>query len=381
MKIAIMTQPLGKNYGGIMQAWALQQVLKRMGHEPVTVDRRPDAQGIAYKLARLSYRAALRAIGKRKASINLEQHLPSILQHTRAFIDQHITMSEPLDSTAKLQAHFERNHYDAVIVGSDQTWRPSYSPNIGNYFLDFLDGEKIRRIAYASSFGVDHWEFTEDQTQRCAELAKKIDVISVREDSGVELCRKQLGVEATHVLDPTLLLDKADYLQLIGSERLNNSPHGVYTYFLDKTLEKQALAKQVSEELGEPVYSCQAKHYIGEDTTSPVADYTMPDIKEWLAGFVNAKIVLTDSFHGMVFSIIFNKPFCVIGNKHRGMARFSSLLNRLKIKGRLITKCSQVNIKSLNAVLNWDEVKSALEEQVGYSVKILEITSSSAIEK
>ncbi|WP_439114135.1 polysaccharide pyruvyl transferase family protein [Hydrogenophaga sp.] len=335
MKIAIMTQPLGKNYGGIMQAWALQQVLKRMGHEPVTIDRQPDQPGTVYLSARFAYRAAMKAFGKRKAPINFEKHLPTILQHTQSFIDQHLTMSEPLYSTQQLIDHFDRENYDAVIVGSDQTWRPKYSPNIYNYFLDFLEDKKILRISYASSFGVDEWEFTDEQTNHCVELAKKFDAISVREDSGVELCRKYLGIDAVAVLDPTLLLDKHCYEELIGSDKLKNIPEGVYTYFLDKTPEKLALAKQASVELDEPLYSSQAKCHIGEDAKDWLTDWSMPDIKQWLTGFANARFILTDSFHGMVFSIIFNRPFIAIGNQSRGQTRFESLLKNIDLTNRL----------------------------------------------
>lgn len=334
MKIAIMTQPLGKNYGGIMQAWALQQVLKRMGHEVVTIDRQPDQPSMAYKAARLAYRVAMKAIGKRKAPINFEKHLPTILQHTRAFIAEHISMSEPLYSTQQLRAHFDRENYDAVIVGSDQTWRPQYSPNIYNFFLDFLeDRNDILRIAYASSFGVDQWEYSEEQTRRCAELAKKFDAISVREDSGVELCRKYLGVEAAHVLDPTLLLERQDYIELIGPERIWAEAAGVYTYFLDKTPEKQALAKQASEQLAEPVFTCQAASSIGTDHQD-IASYLMPDPRDWLAGFINARYVFTDSFHGMVFSRVFNKELWLIKNPERGMSRFSSIIKSFEVEER-----------------------------------------------
>lgn len=325
MKIAIMTQPLGKNYGGIMQAWALQQVLRKMGHEPVTIDRQPEQRSPTYKAARLAYRAAMKAVGKRKTPINFERYLPTLLQHTRSFIDQHLAMSEPLSNTKALRAHFDRCQYDAVIVGSDQTWRPRYSPNIYNFFFDFLEDMPIRRIAYAPSFGVDEWEFTEDQTRRCAELVKRFDAISVREDSGVALCRKHLGVDATAVLDPTLLLDKQDYEQLLGPDRLGGSPKGVYTYFLDKTPKKLALANKASEELGEPIYSCQAKYGLGENADDWLTGCTKPDIRDWLAGFANARFVLTDSFHGMVFSIAFRRPFIAVNNANRGTARFASL--------------------------------------------------------
>lgn len=363
MKIAVMTQPLGKNYGGIMQAWALQQVLKRMGHEVVTIDRQPDQPGLAYKAARLAYRAGMKAIGKRKAPINFEKHLPAILQHTQRFIDEHLTMSEPLYSTQQLRAHFDRENYDAVIVGSDQTWRPQYSPNIYNFFLDFLEDKNILRIAYASSFGVDEWEYTEEQTKRCAELAKKFDVISVREDSGVELCRKYLGVVATHVLDPTLLLDEADYLQLIGSERLNENKQGVYTYFLDKSPNKLILSERLAGQLKDFVYSHQAKHNIEEDIISELKNFVMPDLKDWLAGFSNARLVLTDSFHGTALSIIFNRPFKVIINENRGTARFKSLLSTTGNTNSILTTQSLRKITPTEEPSKpqscFDELKSA----------------------
>lgn len=362
MKIAIMTQPLGKNYGGIMQAWALQQVLKRLGHEPVTIDRQPDQKGIVYQVTRLGYRAAMKAVGRRKAPINFERYLPTILQHNQSFIDQHITMSEPLYSTQQLRNHFDRENYDAVIVGSDQTWRPKYSPNIYNYFLDFLEDKNILRIAYASSFGVDEWEYTEEQTKRCAELAKKFDAISVREDSGVDLCRKYLGVEVTHVLDPTLLLEKEDYLQLLGPERLKEKSTGVYTYFLDKTPEKLALAKKAGEELGEAVCSCQAEYSFGADHNE-IDGFVMPDIREWLAGFANANLVLTDSFHGVVFSIIFQKLFYAIVNKDRGTSRFASIATTFDVEKFIIENISE--FRKIEKVIHSSQRES--NEQTGKS--------------
>lgn len=327
MKIAIMTQPLGKNYGGIMQAWALQQVLKRMGHEVVTIDRQPDQTIMAYNVCRLAYRTAMKVIGRRKAPINLEKHLPTILKHTKFFIAEHIHMSEPLYSTKQLKAHFDRENYGAVIVGSDQAWRPKYSPNIYNFFLDFLEGNKIKRIAYACSYGVDKWEFTKVQTIRSAELAQLFDAISVREDSGVDLCRKYLGVEAQHLLDPTLLLQQEDYEQLIGSEKLKDKKEGIFTYFLDKTTEKKDLAEQLSKETGESVFYCQAKSNLSDNVLSYIDDYVMPNPIDWLTALANAKYVLTDSFHGMVFAIVFRKPFYIIRNESRGTNRFDSLLS------------------------------------------------------
>ena len=105
MKIAIMTQPLGPNYGGIMQAWALQQILKDAGHEPVTLDRRPNAKSALYYVARLGYRALQKSLGRRRAPIFVERHIPYMLKNTKEFIGNNIIVSDTFDSNRKLKDH------------------------------------------------------------------------------------------------------------------------------------------------------------------------------------------------------------------------------------------------------------------------------------
>ncbi|PKH80807.1 polysaccharide pyruvyl transferase family protein [Psychrobacter sp. 4Bb] len=325
-----MTQPLGKNYGGIMQAFALQKVLKDKGYEVITIDYNHKSPKYVYSKARLAYRSAKKMAGKRKAPINLENQINQLTEGNRKFIDKHILQSEYIDNDKNLKKHFKKNRYDAVIVGSDQTWRPKYSPNIYNFYLQFLKGKKnIKRIAYASSFGVDNWEYSVEETKKCTKLAKLFDAISVREQSGVDLCKEYLGVDSELVLDPTLLLEKEDYLSLIGSRYKQGKNEGVFTYFLDKNADKNKAAEHIAQEISTHVYSCQAKHSLGDLSSNNLEDYKLPAVQDWLASFANAEFVLTDSFHGMVFSIVFGKPFLVIVNEKRGSARFKSLLNKL----------------------------------------------------
>lgn len=338
MKIAIMTQPLGKNYGGIMQAWALQQVLKRMGHEPVTIDRQLGSRSFAYRGARRVYRLLSYAVGNRKAPIVPDSTLADITTHTREFIRTHITMSPMIDATKKLRGHFASEAYQAVIVGSDQTWRPMYSPKLYNFFLDFLPDRNIKKVAYASSFGVDYWEYSARKTKQCAELVRDFDFVSVRETSGVALCEQYLGIKAQAVLDPTLLLTAEDYIDLLQQEGVQGeSGGGLYTYLLDKTPEKSAIVEHLSKELGLNIFKRQSEESISDWREGPVEKYQMPPVTEWLSGFHRAAFVVTDSFHGMVFAIIFGKPFIVISNSQRGAARFDSLLAQLGLTDRLVS--------------------------------------------
>lgn len=337
MKIAIMTQPLGRNYGGMMQAYALQKVLRDMGHEVMTINHHASAKGAVYNLARLGFRLLKKATLKRKLPVNVEKHYSYIFKDTQAFVDKHIVQSEYIDNDKDLKLHFYKNKYDAVIVGSDQTWRPMYSPNIYNYYLDFLENDTgIKKIAYASSFGVDIWEYSVEETRRCAELAKLFNAISVREQSGIDFCKKHLGVDSECVLDPTLLLDKEDYLALIGDRYKGAQNEGVFTYFLDTNEEKESASEQLAKKLDTFTFKSQAKLGLGGQTSRDIDDYKMPAVEDWLASFANAEYILTDSFHGVVFSIVFNKPFIAIGNHNRGLSRFHSLLSKLDLMDRLI---------------------------------------------
>jgi len=362
MKLAIMTLPLGKNYGGIMQAFALQKVLVKLGHEAVTIDRHANRPSLARTYLRLIYRATLKLTGKRKAPINFERYYPLIFQHPQRFVSEHIDLSEHINTQEGLNKNFSRNHYDGVIVGSDQTWRPGYSGNIYNYFLDFLEGQGIRKVTYAASFGVERWEFTDEETQRCAILAKEFDAISVRETSGVDLCEEYLNVKAVFVLDPTFLLKKEDYLGLIGERYKKKAGDGVYTYWLDGNEEKYSAAGKIAKKLNTHIYQCQAKDGLNNLKSGVLDDYTMPPVEDWLASFANAKVVLTDSFHGMVFSIIFEKPFIVVINKDRGAARFESLLCKLGMEDRMVEEPTVISQWQTEKILSNKLINNDLDE-------------------
>jgi len=379
MKIAIMTQPLGRNYGGIMQAFALQKVLRDMGNEVITIDRhrsQPKQRSFLYKSAKLSYRFLRKVTGKRKAAINFESHFEFFFQDNQNFIDTNVVQSEYIDNDNDLKKHFAHNNYDAVIVGSDQTWRPKYSPNIYNYYLDFLEGNKnIRRIAYASSFGVDNWEYSVEETIKCAKFATLFDAISVREKSGINLCKTYLGVDSEFTLDPTLLLEKEDYVKLMGNRYKSSKGKGVFAYVLDNNEDKIAAASYVAEKLQTYTYKCQAKRKISDLGSSNLNDYKMPALQDWLASFANAEFIVTDSFHGVVFSIIFEKPFLAIVNKDRGAARFESLLKQIGGLDRLIYDPTSIN-KGMTKVRNIEPLKKEAlyllkKESINFLVKNL----------
>ena len=325
MKIAILTQPICNNYGGILQNYALQTLLERNGHTVITLNY-PVVGGYSGSPIRHLLSICKRAIRKLTGhpeivwiDLATESRKQVELAHLqKTFLDKYLHLFEIKAPITWEQ--LDGFNFDAFVVGSDQVWRPRYNrDHLANLFLDFAEGKNVKRIAYAASLGTDVWEFDALQTVQCAALAKQFDAISVREASGVTLCRKYLGVEATHVLDPTLMLDEDDYLSLCsGKEHPERDYIAVYT--LDYTKQKMALLQEVSRQLNCPL------HFIGRFTKGGY-----PSVESWLEGIAHAKYVITDSFHGTVFSTIFQKQFVTLGNAARGNSRFDSLFATLGI--------------------------------------------------
>ena len=359
MRIAILTQPLGHNYGGILQNYALQQVLQKLGHNSITIEKDPYQHITNFQLLiELPKRFFTKYILKKRDYILSEKR-------NNALIKQNWKRLFPFVS--KYINHLYVKSYDSVnindfnvfLVGSDQIWRPVYNRGsmLSQMYLNFIPkGINIKRIAYGASFGSKEWEYDEEQTKRCAELVQRFDAISMREIDGISLCAKHLNRnDAISVLDPTLLLDKKDYLQLCSN--INPlSDNILFAYILDKNdatiyhLEKIANQKNLKLQLVSADHDC---------THSVV---------EWVTLFRDAECVITDSFHGTVFSIIFNKEFYTIANQSRGGSRFTSLLSQLSLTDRMFASVSDIKI---NKNIDWGIISDKIDTLRNESLNFL----------
>lgn len=373
-KVAILTQPLGHNYGGIVQNFALQQVLKRLGYDPETIHIRLKANYILAAQKKSKYphfyyfllnETKHRFEGKR-IILPTKYYFRYIHKHTFAFIKSNLKISKIFTDTDQLKLYFNTKKYGNVVVGSDQVWRPSYSPNIYNYYLDFiLDQPNINKISYAASFGTNEWEYTEEQTQNCKKLVKEFHKVSVRESGGQQLCLDKLEIQSEIVLDPTLLLTAKDYKKFFNSK---SKEKGLYYYILDEALEKEKILKEAEKILNLKSFSYQIKKHYSKVKDADPSEYQIPKVENWLKGFHDASFVVTDSFHGMVFSIIFKKPFIVLINKDRGADRFLSLLKMLNLEERILNGNLEELIKK---PINYNEVHTKLEELKKTSMNFL----------
>lgn len=342
MKIGIQTQPLTTNYGGILQNYALQTILRRFGHEVVTFDllkytwfdwSRDFLKNIIRKL-----------IGRKPKIIVTPPRKDKKEKPLRTFVHKNINLTTRVRRLSKPLV--ESYKIDTLVVGSDQVWRPIYNYCIEDMFFKYAERLDVKKIAYAASFGTEHWEFSQTQTANCAALAKKIQAISVREDSGVGLCEKYLGVNATHVLDPTLLLTSDDYDVLCKC--ISKREPFVFAYVLDINDRKIADIKSFAEARELP--------YIIKSAGSNILENDSVEL--WLSYFRDAAFVITDSFHGTAFSINYSKDFLVYTNSHRGNSRFESLLTLFNLKHRVVE-----NIDSFITPIDWEEVNVILSTE------------------
>lgn len=357
MRILILSLPLHTNYGGILQAYALQTVLERMGHD-VSVISRKNTSPFSLRLLflRIPKRIIFNLLGKKEdvfREFKHQRNMRIINKHVSPFIEKYI--HEIKINVDKIK----ESDYDAIVVGSDQIWRPIYiskvlKSSVDNAFLDFAKEWKIKRIAYAASFGTDSWEYSFEETKRICTLISQFDAVSVREFSGVELCKKYLNTSALQLLDPTLLLDSTYYIKLFQQSNTPQSDGRLFSYILDPSEEKQSIVDKIaSSKKLKPFSVCGQP----DNPNVPIEMRIQPPVEKWLRGFFDADFVVTDSFHGCVFSIIFNKPFVAIGNEQRGLTRLDSLLDLFKIKNHL-----------LKDVADFDEKKSYKISDISFDI-------------
>ena len=310
MKIGILTQPLLNNYGGTLQNYALQVVLRKLGHDPITIDYIPKSSLFRYLLSCLKTIVYLFIPSKRR-SFSAHPRRKKRNTHFYRFIKDNIILTKTVCNLSN--SLIENYGLEAIVVGSDQVWRPKYNPHIKDMFLGFVKNSKIKKISYAASFGTDKWEFSDEQTVMLQPLIRKFAAISVREESAVKLCKQYIGIESIQVLDPTLLIEKTDYMK-ICSRVPKEEKSFIFAYILDMDNKKMELLDEIGKEWGIAIqcHSAEAEANLS--------------IEEWIAKFRDASYIVTDSFHGTVFSILFGKPFRCLLNENRGSSRLDTLL-------------------------------------------------------
>lgn len=357
MKIGILSYPINNNYGCHLQTYALYTVIKRMGHDVTYINRRPNKPTLIWWAKKI----LKNVLSMRSPFFTYENYIMRRKgKNMMHFFEENIkNQTTPIYTSKGLESL--KNVFDAIVVGSDQVWRPEILSDVRDYYLDFLGESETRRISYAASFGTDMPSYTPSLMMKCGGLLEKFHAVSVREKSGLNIIDRfnWIANEPKVVLDPTFLLSKTDYQRFYNNTKKNKT---VFCYILDNSVVKSKICSDVSKSLKLSINSPlkNSKNY----------DYVYPSVGEWLSGIAKSDFVVTDSFHGTVFAIIFEIPFLVIVNSSRGASRFQSLLEGLGLQERILSE-NQETQDILRNTIDWVKVKDCLYREREKSVHFL----------
>ncbi|MBE6294410.1 MAG: polysaccharide pyruvyl transferase family protein [Bacteroidales bacterium] len=349
MKIGIVTFEFNYNYGAILQATALQDMLQSLGHKVEIVNRgwNDDSKRTKNKFRYL----ISKFLGKFYT-----------LREINRYKKEHLNISRKVSNDKEIRELFKE--YDIIFFGSDQIWNSDCIKNMGLYYYGIhVDTQKTRMIAYAPSFGQNSFNASPEIRKAVSNLFNKYTAISTREEDGLYILKDLFNIEkAVKVLDPTMLHDVDYYHKLANIKNKKLTNNTLAYYLLDKTEKKLETVYRLAAKLGLKPININ----VGDENINckfkfirKLQSLKYPSIENWLRNISEANFIITDSFHGTVFSIIFNKQFLTFGNDKRGNSRFINILSMLDLKDNLFID-SEINIDNIPSV-NYDIVNKKLK--------------------
>lgn len=343
MKISVITYHYSNNKGAFMQAYALCRYLREQGHDLSLID------------VRQKENASFGFIGKIIKSIIVGNRLKQDIRELYPPLTRRYSSVEDLQKDPPVA--------DCYIVGSDQVWNPNISKDLMlAYFLDF-GGKDVRRVSYASSFGLSEWIFSDKGiNNHIKDLLCSFKGLSVREKEGQALCERVFGCRPTVVLDPTFL--NLEYNDIVGDCKPRNE---ILCYKINKTDDFWTHAPIIGKEMELPLallnYNLPHKGF----------RYCFPpSLKTWMKRIASASFVLTDSFHGVAFSIINKKQFAVILNHNDRDSRLVNIIRLFKLEDRMFNSVEEmVSDKRWKKQIDYDSVTMILDKEREKSRKFL----------
>lgn len=337
MKTGIITFHWATNYGAVLQAYALQYFLS---HEQGF-----DVEIINYIPRRVKFKQAISTVRKRRFKDFVKEYKLKKFRKNNFLVSQRkYSSSEMLIDT--------NQYYDVFICGSDQIWNEWFLHKSErrinpSYFLHFVDAGKTR-ISYATSFGTD--ELSKNTIEAITPELEKYKSIFVREKSG-EAIINRMGFDVSLVVDPTLLLRKETYENIIEQEK----KHRLFDFFPYILHNNQSDACKISEYIYENHFDSKKDRKYMDESIS---------VNEWLYSIKNTRFVLTNSYHGVIFSVLFHRPFIVVlvQNSHMNN-RVITLLQLLGLEDRIVHFFEPKTVDALlKCEIDWKMVQTTLDQ-------------------
>lgn len=359
MKIGILTFHCAHNYGAVLQCYALQETLKSLGHEVEVIDYRP--KFLTYpKYINFSNIKNGSIASKVRKLIREVTILPK--KNIRYYVyDKFINQRLELSEHSKDYSYIS-SEYDVYIIGSDQVWNKKITNGYHNpYFAIFSFPKKNKKyISYAAS--MESEDITKD-TDILKKLLANFDSISVREESLQQLLQPLSEKPINLVLDPTLIANKIIWHKLAIEPKIKKKY--VLVYEVRTSPHTIQFANHIAQQLNAEVI----RLFAWVDRFNNKNEYKCESPEKFLGWFKNAECIVTTSFHGTAFSIIFEKPFYTMKLENEGNSRSYSLLNRLCIADRIISWESFTDLNFTN--INYSRINSKLSDFKQESIKYI----------
>ncbi|MBX2921984.1 MAG: polysaccharide pyruvyl transferase family protein [Chitinophagaceae bacterium] len=367
MKIGVVTfWYTNENYGQMLQAYALQRFLNEKGHDAYLIkyDKAKSVQqlrpSIAKRLLGLDFKGVFKSIQKKLfyTSKSKASKQDSAKREFNKFRDTYLKFSDVL-FTSYQEMQNNPPEADVYVCGSDQVWNYSFIGDPRPYFLQF-GNDKVKRLSYAASFG--HAILTAEMAREYKGYLDIFDGISVRESSGIDICARMGFKDVSLLPDPTFLLSKQAWNAIASNDR--QFPQTTAKNFFIYTLGNRP--SEATDRLLNYISDLDEVFILHSSINNDSAGNVFPTIHEWLKLISEADVVLTNSFHGMVFSIILNRNFIVLPStgSTKGMnERMVSLLKKLSLSERLLMEFDEGFVQRLiEGKINWTDVNSIIEE-------------------
>lgn len=334
MKIAIITITNGANYGNRLQNYALQNTLVELGHEVQTIQMKTSKEFFCKNAVIFHLKRFVKRIVRGESNKNY--HFRKI--KFDAFNERYVCLSRYALKCSKAPTKIESD-YDLFVFGSDQIWNPRIpliKESIEGYLGEFVTSKK--KVAYAASIATD--DIPETYIPLFAKALPKFEQITVREESGYTIMSNMFGIDAPVVLDPTMLLDADVWRRIENKPSYMGKERFIVTYFLSGRNETISdYIQRVASLYGvDRVINLDFEFL--NDKQIENSDYFATDPCEFLWLIDNAECVLTDSYHGSVFSVLFHKPFTVferhaVDKDNNMVSRLYTLLNRFELEEQI----------------------------------------------
>jgi len=356
-KVAILTFHHTTNYGAVLQTYALQTTVEKLGNECKIIDYRcPLIECNFKKLHFYNFRNPYNYI---KYRMNINNYLQKFNIFNN-FINENIKTTDKIYYDKKGLKDLDVM-FDKFICGSDQIWNYNITGNDTTYFLDFISVNQ-KKIAYAASFGLDKIE--DKNTNLYKRCLSNIQYISLREKTGIEIVEQLTSKIANMVLDPTLLITKNEWINFSNHVVVGDF---ILVYELETSDDMLEYAIHLSHEYNCKVFVIVTRR-VNCQNIGNVNFVINCSPKEFISYFHSAKYIITNSFHGTAFSINFNKDFTtyLLKHSHNVNTRLINLLELFGLQNRLYKGTS------ISSNINYDSVNENLNEYRAYSIKFLD---------